>query len=75
MGLWCLNFDLCPPNSCQKMEMLLQKIMAIHQHYRKDRLTGSMYVSLWHNTVFISLLLYMVNLTKLFSSFHHRVGV
>ncbi|XP_054472803.1 inhibitor of nuclear factor kappa-B kinase subunit epsilon [Anoplopoma fimbria] len=28
--------------SCQKMEMLLQKITAIHQHYRKDRQTGKL---------------------------------
>ncbi|XP_034537118.1 inhibitor of nuclear factor kappa-B kinase subunit epsilon [Notolabrus celidotus] len=28
--------------SCQKMEMLLQKITAIHQHYRKDRLSGKL---------------------------------
>lgn len=28
--------------SCQKMEMLLQKITTIHQHYRKDRLTGKL---------------------------------
>ncbi|XP_078104328.1 inhibitor of nuclear factor kappa-B kinase subunit epsilon isoform X2 [Sander vitreus] len=26
----------------KKMEVLLQKIMAIHQHYRKDRLTGKL---------------------------------
>lgn len=28
--------------SCQKMEMLLQKITAIHQHYRKDRISGKL---------------------------------
>ncbi|CAN9512323.1 unnamed protein product [Ophioblennius macclurei] len=28
--------------SCQKMEMLLQKIMTIHQHYRKDRMAGKL---------------------------------
>ncbi|XP_029948368.1 inhibitor of nuclear factor kappa-B kinase subunit epsilon [Salarias fasciatus] len=28
--------------SCQKMEMLLQKILTIHQHYRKDRMTGKL---------------------------------
>ncbi|XP_024915561.1 inhibitor of nuclear factor kappa-B kinase subunit epsilon isoform X1 [Cynoglossus semilaevis] len=28
--------------SCQKMETLLQKITAIHQQYRKDRLTGKL---------------------------------
>lgn len=28
------------------MQVLLQKITAIHQHYRKDRLNGSMYVYL-----------------------------
>ncbi|XP_070815835.1 inhibitor of nuclear factor kappa-B kinase subunit epsilon isoform X1 [Chaetodon trifascialis] len=33
---------LANDKSCQKMEMLLQKIMAIHQHYRKDRLTGEL---------------------------------
>ncbi|XP_047440024.1 inhibitor of nuclear factor kappa-B kinase subunit epsilon [Mugil cephalus] len=34
--------NLANDKSCQKMEMLLQKIMAIHQHYRKDRLTGKL---------------------------------
>ncbi|XP_028301709.1 inhibitor of nuclear factor kappa-B kinase subunit epsilon isoform X2 [Gouania willdenowi] len=29
-------------NSCQKMEMLLQKITAIHQQYHKDKLTGKL---------------------------------
>lgn len=29
-------------HSCQKMQMLLEKITAIHQQYRKDRHTGSM---------------------------------
>lgn len=33
---------LANDKSCQKMEMLLQKITAIHQHYRKDRLTGKL---------------------------------
>ncbi|KAJ4926728.1 hypothetical protein JOQ06_014475 [Pogonophryne albipinna] len=33
---------LASDKSCQKMEMLLQKIMAIHQHYRKDRMTGKL---------------------------------
>ncbi|XP_041812070.1 inhibitor of nuclear factor kappa-B kinase subunit epsilon [Chelmon rostratus] len=33
---------LANDKSCQKMEMLLQKIMAIHQHYRKDRITGEL---------------------------------
>uniref|UniRef100_A0A8C4DDW6 Inhibitor of nuclear factor kappa B kinase subunit epsilon n=1 Tax=Dicentrarchus labrax TaxID=13489 RepID=A0A8C4DDW6_DICLA len=33
---------LANDKSCQKMEMLLQKIMTIHQHYRKDRLTGKL---------------------------------
>ncbi|XP_061687643.1 inhibitor of nuclear factor kappa-B kinase subunit epsilon isoform X4 [Syngnathoides biaculeatus] len=28
--------------SCQKMQMLLQKIVAIHQLYRKDRLSGKL---------------------------------
>uniref|UniRef100_A0A7N8WY72 Inhibitor of nuclear factor kappa B kinase subunit epsilon n=1 Tax=Mastacembelus armatus TaxID=205130 RepID=A0A7N8WY72_9TELE len=28
--------------SCQKMEMLLQKITAIHQHYRKDKFTSKL---------------------------------
>ena len=28
------------------MEMMLRKIVAIHQHYRKDRLAGSMHTSL-----------------------------
>lgn len=32
-------------SSCQKMQMLLQKIVAIHQLYRKDRLSGSMCAS------------------------------
>ncbi|XP_069393919.1 inhibitor of nuclear factor kappa-B kinase subunit epsilon isoform X1 [Paralichthys olivaceus] len=34
--------NLANDKSCQKMEMLLQKITAIHQHYRKDRLTGKL---------------------------------
>ncbi|XP_072238547.1 inhibitor of nuclear factor kappa-B kinase subunit epsilon [Leuresthes tenuis] len=33
---------LANDKSCQKMEMLLQKIKAIHHHYRKDRLTGKL---------------------------------
>uniref|UniRef100_A0A8C2XGM6 Inhibitor of nuclear factor kappa B kinase subunit epsilon n=1 Tax=Cyclopterus lumpus TaxID=8103 RepID=A0A8C2XGM6_CYCLU len=33
---------LANDKSCHKMEMLLQKITAIHQHYRKDRLTGKL---------------------------------
>ncbi|XP_069566358.1 inhibitor of nuclear factor kappa-B kinase subunit epsilon [Brachyistius frenatus] len=33
---------LANEKSCQKMEMLLQKIIAINQHYRKDRLTGKL---------------------------------
>ncbi|KAM3622312.1 uncharacterized protein V6R79_023058 [Siganus canaliculatus] len=33
---------LANDKSCQKMQMLLQKITAIHQHYRKDRLTGKL---------------------------------
>ncbi|XP_037637196.1 inhibitor of nuclear factor kappa-B kinase subunit epsilon [Sebastes umbrosus] len=33
---------LANDKSCQKMEMLLPKIMAIHQHYRKDRQTGKL---------------------------------
>ncbi|XP_044034912.1 inhibitor of nuclear factor kappa-B kinase subunit epsilon [Siniperca chuatsi] len=33
---------LANDKSCQKMEMLLQKIMAIHQHYREDRFTGKL---------------------------------
>ncbi|XP_059186106.1 inhibitor of nuclear factor kappa-B kinase subunit epsilon [Centropristis striata] len=33
---------LANDKSCQKMEMLLQKITAIHQHYRKDRITGKL---------------------------------
>ncbi|XP_068172499.1 inhibitor of nuclear factor kappa-B kinase subunit epsilon isoform X2 [Antennarius striatus] len=33
---------LANDKSCQKMEKLLQKIMEIHQHYRKDRLTGKL---------------------------------
>lgn len=36
------------------MQMLLQKITAIHQHYRKDRLTGSMYVYLAASFRFLS---------------------
>ncbi|KAF7660658.1 hypothetical protein LDENG_00276880 [Lucifuga dentata] len=34
--------SLADDKSCQKMEMLLQKIIAIHQLYRKDRLTGKL---------------------------------
>ncbi|XP_030586149.1 inhibitor of nuclear factor kappa-B kinase subunit epsilon [Archocentrus centrarchus] len=33
---------LANDKSAQKMEMLLQKITAIHQHYRKDRITGKL---------------------------------
>ncbi|TKS71464.1 Inhibitor of nuclear factor kappa-B kinase subunit epsilon [Collichthys lucidus] len=33
---------LANDKSSQKMEMLLQKITTIHQHYRKDRLTGKL---------------------------------
>ncbi|XP_056293995.1 inhibitor of nuclear factor kappa-B kinase subunit epsilon [Pseudoliparis swirei] len=33
---------LANDKSCHKMEVLLQKITAIHQHYRKDRLTGKL---------------------------------
>ncbi|XP_067360446.1 inhibitor of nuclear factor kappa-B kinase subunit epsilon isoform X1 [Channa argus] len=33
---------LADDKSCQKMEVLLQKITAIHQQYRKDRLTGKL---------------------------------
>uniref|UniRef100_A0A3B4X7Z3 Inhibitor of nuclear factor kappa B kinase subunit epsilon n=1 Tax=Seriola lalandi dorsalis TaxID=1841481 RepID=A0A3B4X7Z3_SERLL len=33
---------LANDKSCQKMETLLQKITAIHQHYRKDRLTAKL---------------------------------
>lgn len=33
---------LANDKSSQKMEMLLQKITAIHQHYRKDRITGKL---------------------------------
>ncbi|KAM9859203.1 inhibitor of nuclear factor kappa-B kinase subunit epsilon [Aulostomus maculatus] len=33
---------LASDKSCQKMQMLLQKIMEIHQHYREDRLTGKL---------------------------------
>lgn len=33
---------LANDKSCQKMEMLLQKITAIHQHYRKDRISGKL---------------------------------
>lgn len=33
---------LANDKSCQKMQMLQQKITAIHQHYRKDRLTGKL---------------------------------
>nr|XP_020448929.1 inhibitor of nuclear factor kappa-B kinase subunit epsilon-like [Monopterus albus]XP_020448930.1 inhibitor of nuclear factor kappa-B kinase subunit epsilon-like [Monopterus albus] len=33
---------LADDKSCQKMEMLLQKITAIHQQYRKDRHTGKL---------------------------------
>ncbi|KAM6946795.1 inhibitor of nuclear factor kappa-B kinase subunit epsilon isoform 1-T2 [Lycodopsis pacificus] len=33
---------LASDKSCQKMGMLLQKITAIHQHYRKDKLTGKL---------------------------------
>ncbi|XP_055773455.1 inhibitor of nuclear factor kappa-B kinase subunit epsilon isoform X1 [Salvelinus fontinalis] len=34
--------NLSEDNSIQKMEVLLEKIMAIHQQYRKDRLTGKL---------------------------------
>ena len=56
-------FDLWPltSHSCQKMEMLLQKIMAIHQHYRKDRMTGSMCLPFLVYTLL--LFLYMFKLT------------
>uniref|UniRef100_A0A665VYL2 Protein kinase domain-containing protein n=1 Tax=Echeneis naucrates TaxID=173247 RepID=A0A665VYL2_ECHNA len=37
-----LTETLANDKSCQKMEMLLQKITAIHQHYRKDRITGKL---------------------------------
>ncbi|XP_053172716.1 inhibitor of nuclear factor kappa-B kinase subunit epsilon [Scomber japonicus] len=37
-----LSEILANDKSCQKIEMLLQKITAIHQHYRKDRLTGKL---------------------------------
>ncbi|KAM6927185.1 inhibitor of nuclear factor kappa-B kinase subunit epsilon [Xenentodon cancila] len=33
---------LADDKSCQKMEMLLRKIAAINQHYRKDRLAGNL---------------------------------
>ncbi|XP_037534844.1 inhibitor of nuclear factor kappa-B kinase subunit epsilon [Nematolebias whitei] len=33
---------LAHDKSCQRMEILLQKITAIHQQYRKDRLTGKL---------------------------------
>ncbi|XP_075880513.1 inhibitor of nuclear factor kappa-B kinase subunit epsilon isoform X2 [Nelusetta ayraudi] len=33
---------LASEKSCQKMQMLLQKIKAIHQQFRKDRLTGKL---------------------------------
>ncbi|XP_034726002.1 inhibitor of nuclear factor kappa-B kinase subunit epsilon isoform X1 [Etheostoma cragini] len=33
---------LANDKSSKKMEVLLQKIVAIHQHYRKDRLTGKL---------------------------------
>ncbi|XP_056886220.1 inhibitor of nuclear factor kappa-B kinase subunit epsilon [Takifugu flavidus] len=33
---------LASDKSCQKMQVLLQKITAIHQHYRKDRLNGKL---------------------------------
>ncbi|XP_032370213.1 inhibitor of nuclear factor kappa-B kinase subunit epsilon isoform X2 [Etheostoma spectabile] len=34
--------ELLANDKSKKMEVLLQKIMAIHQHYRKDRLTGKL---------------------------------
>lgn len=37
-----LSETLANDKSCQKMEMLLKKITAIHQHYRKDRQTGKL---------------------------------
>uniref|UniRef100_A0A673BTC9 Inhibitor of nuclear factor kappa B kinase subunit epsilon n=1 Tax=Sphaeramia orbicularis TaxID=375764 RepID=A0A673BTC9_9TELE len=37
-----LTETLSNDKSCQKMEMLLKKIMTIHQHYRKDRMTGKL---------------------------------
>ncbi|KAM3877897.1 inhibitor of nuclear factor kappa-B kinase subunit epsilon [Diretmus argenteus] len=33
---------LADDKSCQKMEVLLEKIKAIHHHYRKDRLIGNL---------------------------------
>uniref|UniRef100_H3CPA7 Inhibitor of nuclear factor kappa B kinase subunit epsilon n=1 Tax=Tetraodon nigroviridis TaxID=99883 RepID=H3CPA7_TETNG len=33
---------LASDKSCQRMQVLLQKITAIHQHYRKDRLNGKL---------------------------------
>ncbi|XP_029005740.1 inhibitor of nuclear factor kappa-B kinase subunit epsilon isoform X2 [Betta splendens] len=33
---------LANDKSCQKLEILLQKITAIHQQYRKDRITGKL---------------------------------
>lgn len=42
LGSWVFDVNLLCLHSCQKIEMLLQKITAIHQHYRKDRLAGSM---------------------------------
>lgn len=60
-------FELWPlaSHSRKKMEVLLQKIMSIHQHYRKDRLTGSMYVFLlaWRILYFYCSFLYMLKLT------------
>ncbi|XP_034726004.1 inhibitor of nuclear factor kappa-B kinase subunit epsilon isoform X2 [Etheostoma cragini] len=34
--------ELLANDKSKKMEVLLQKIVAIHQHYRKDRLTGKL---------------------------------
>lgn len=69
-----LTLTFCLPHSCQKMEMLKQRITTIHQHYRKDRQTGSMYLFL--------LLLHCIysfckgsNWKCLFFPFHHRVGI
>lgn len=67
IAVWHLNCDLFVSHSCQKMEMLLRKITAIHQHYRKDRLTGSMYIYLLVCNVY--LLLFFVMEKKAFLIF------
>lgn len=55
------------------MEMLLQKIAAIHQHYRKDRITGSKHnVPNW---IHYRVLVCMSSFTWQVSSLYHRASI